>query len=196
MRIVFFDLETTGLDPVKDEIIQIAALAVSPLPDLNILHKFEVKLLPSPAGVKKAKEFEHTVYDPGVWYTKGVQPKRGLMQFNSLLRHYSDLKLTSKAGRPYKAALGAGHNYRFDIEFLKAQNDKFGLYCPMSYIGLDTLQLALAHSILVGEAYQSYSLESLVEVYGIEHTQAHEAMSDVRATLNLARDLFRRISAW
>lgn len=51
MRLVFFDLETGGLNPETDPIIQVAAIAVDA--NLETLEEVEMKLLFTPSLVPK-----------------------------------------------------------------------------------------------------------------------------------------------
>jgi oligoribonuclease (3'-5' exoribonuclease) len=63
-RIVFFDLETGGLDPRRHPIIQIGAVAVDA--DLVAIESFEIKVQFSR---KKANRdsLRKNHYQPGVW---------------------------------------------------------------------------------------------------------------------------------
>lgn len=66
-----------------------------------------------------------------------------------------------------------GHNISFDIKFLEAFGIKF------SGKKIDTLDLAQ----IFLPTYSSYNLEALMNLFGVDHKDAHRALADSKASL-------------
>ena len=71
------------------------------------------------------------------------------------------------------------------------------MYCPADWRVLDTLQLAQWWYFATGKKRPAnFRLETLCGEFGIElEGEAHDALVDVRATLELARELTRKSAA-
>ena len=193
-RLVFFDLETTGLDPVTCQITQIAAVATEPPPTLKPLFTFEVKLEVHEEGVRALESFPESNYDPEVWEREAVSQQVGLRRFGGFLESFKDARAVSKRGRAYYATRMAGYNIsKFDIPFLKHHMKEAGVYCAASWLGWDILQMAIAYSMISGEHFDSYTLGSLTRDLDVPLEDAHDAMADVKATLGVAFELSRRM---
>ncbi|MFA5854859.1 MAG: exonuclease domain-containing protein [Candidatus Gracilibacteria bacterium] len=78
-----------------------------------------------------------------------------------------------------------GHYICFDVDFLKEKG------APINPVLLDTC--ALAESLLIKEP--SYSLEVLTKKLGISQTNAHRALNDVKANIELFYRLSEHIKA-
>ena len=64
--LLFIDLEFTGLDPQKHEIIEIAALLVTQ-PDFNIANSFYTKIIPQHLESADPRAMKKNFYDPKSW---------------------------------------------------------------------------------------------------------------------------------
>ena len=194
MAIVFFDLETGGLSGKEHPIIQIGAVVVDR--DLNEIESYErkVKFLEEncdPVALQK----NH--YDRKRWDDEAVSPKIVVGEFSELLRRHSDLDNISAKGRPYRSCQTAGHNAAvFDRQFLGDWYRRLGVYCPADWRVLDTLQLAQWWYFTTGKKRPAnFRLETLCAEFGIDlEGEAHDALVDVRATLELARELTRKVA--
>lgn len=156
---VVVDVETTGLQPGLDKIIEIAAVRV-----LNGEIVDEWNSLVNPGIYIPADSTQiHGIT------TEMVQQARS---FQELAQEYRDfLKEDS---------IFAAHNVDFDRDFLNIHLSRAGLVTmPNPY--LCTLKLAKQ----VHPNLTKYGLGSLVEVFGIELPQAHRALHDARATAQL-----------
>jgi len=185
-RIVFFDLESGGLDPEKHAIIQFAAIAVSD--DLLEEHEtLELKML-FPQSSATAEALEVNSYDPEVWAREGIPPREAEPRISSFLRRHATVQKVSAKGKAYSIARLAGHNAAaFDVPFLRAWYRRRDKFSPFSWHALDTLSLAIW--TLRHRDVRSFKLADLCKFYGIELAEAHDALADVRATLELARAL-------
>jgi len=196
-KLIFFDLETTGVDTVNDEIIQIAAVAVDG--DLTPVEEWEVKIRPSTAGRKKLEEAKaagfDSVYDPQVWAQNSMECRHAINAFASWLSHYPFNRNISKKGHSYWTAQLVGHNgAKFDGPFLFQVAKDLGVFIPASYLVLDTVQLSLWASLL-RPTYKppAHNLGALCEHLDVELLRAHDALEDVYATIGVAKQLLGRM---
>lgn len=196
-RSVFFDLETTGLDASEHVIIQVAAIAVDD--QLNELETFEEKLqFDVELATKESMEIAKWGKRGHLW-KDALTPLAGAYAFADFLRSHATTEKLSKRGRPYKVATLVGHNAaRFDSAFLwawfKAMDPPRGLYLPADYHVVDTISMAQALRWAGGLEVRDLKLATLCEHFGIElGEEAHDALVDARATLELARVLTDRL---
>lgn len=191
--IVFFDLETGGTDPRRHPIVQLAAIAVDPEDDMRELETLEVKLRFDPAAADP-EALRVNGHDPGVWAREAVEPSEAMKAFSDLLRRHATVQMVSRrTGRPYSVARLAGHNAAaFDKPFIDEWYRAAGEFLPAHPRVLDTHHLALwAHALHPeGAAPQSTALGEMIRLHNLAREgAAHEALSDVRATVALARAL-------
>ena len=157
---ICIDLETTGLNPKRDRIIEIGAVKVR---NGEIVETFQ----------------------------QLIDPKQQLEERVELLTGISSKELEGKPAiqevlPAIKEFLGEdvllGHRVLFDYSFLKRAftNEKISFERK----GIDTLKLARQFVV----DCESKKLESLCKHYGITH-QAHRALGDVLATVELYRKL-------
>ena len=186
-RLVFVDLETAGLEPWRP-IIQIAAIAV----DCNLqeIERFEAKLrferkFANPKSLRKAS------YSPQRWEEEAQPAATVMAQFTGLLRRHATVDQTSSKRRVFQVAQLVAHNGAFDGAFLAAWFDRFGEFLPASPRVFCTLQRAiwLFHEDKLLTPRPDFSLQTLCSYFGIplRAEDAHEAMNDVQATVELYR---------
>ena len=183
----WYDLETTGIDPRWDRIVQFAGLRtdldLQPIGDELCLY---VRLA------------DDVLPDPDATLVTGITPQRanreGVSEWQALQQIEHCLR------QPGTCALGY-NSLRFDDEFLR-----YGLYRNLldpyarewqqGNSRWDLLDLVRATGALRregivwpldDEGLPVYKLEALSAANGREHGQAHDALSDVRATVALAR---------
>ncbi len=183
LRFLAIDLETTGLNPYKHEIIEIGAVAFSLAglaDDFSILIKPEKKMDPKARAIHQisAEELE----------TKAVPLQEGIAAF---------LKFLPEGSWVF-------HNAPFDLAFLKQSFAAVKVPWPnRSYY--DHLQL----SRKLRAERPSHALEAIKKELGIDTGKAHRALADARATalaflniLQTEQDIFssktkyQRIRRW
>ena len=157
---ICIDLETTGLNPKRDRIIEIGAVKVR---NGQIVETFQQLIDPK-------QQLEERVEILTGITLKELEGKPAIQEVLPQLKEFlsEDVLL--------------GHRVLFDYSFLKRAfiNEKM----PFERKGIDTLKLARR---FVTEC-ESKKLESLCKHYGITH-QAHRALGDALATVELYKKL-------
>lgn len=186
-RLIFVDIETAGLE-IWRPIIQLAAVAVDS--QLNELEQFNERIKFRFKDADR-KSLRKNSYDARVWRELARSERDVAERFDRFLRRHATVDLVSAKGRTYQVAQLVAHNANFDGQFLKAWFDRLELYSPASPRVLCTLQKAM----WLFEEDKSLSppvdfkLGSLCQYFGVRLTaeQAHDALFDVRATVELYR---------
>lgn len=158
---IAFDVETTGLNPMENEIIEIGALKVR---DGKVAERFMEFIHPT-APISAAITNLTGITNKMV---AGARPRCEVV--SDFLDFCEDDILI-------------GHNVSFDYSFMKCSAAADGL--PFEKLGIDTLKIAKkVHSDL-----DSKSLGSLCAYYNIENRAAHRAYHDALATAKLYQTL-------
>lgn len=159
MRFTAIDIETTGLGPEKEKIIEIGAVKYEDGVQKEV---FSTLIRPQTAGIP-ARITELTgITDEMVKDAPGEAEAMG-----SLLRFLEGEEVL------------LGHNVSFDFSFLKVAATRLGE--PFEYLGLDTLAIArLCHPELPKK-----TLAAMCEVYEITNEHAHRAYEDACAAARL-----------
>ncbi len=160
---VVLDLETSGVDPKKDDIIEVAMVRyengkeVKRYDDLIKIDYKLPKIITVITGITD-QDLQENGRDKGIVFEEIEEMLDG--------------------------AYMIAHNIKFDFGFLEAK----GL--DLNILGkIDTIPLA---QILYPQA-PSYSLESLADDLEIKHVNKHRAMGDVEATLGLFKEMCKKI---
>ena len=194
LPILFFDLETTGLDNEKDEIIQLACLATSGYPEFQVVNKFNTRVMPTEKGKARLKESIETGGNP-VKYTdkawEGAPSEKVVMtHFKVFCKKYAKLPRKSRNGGTYYVAQLLAHNASFDKGFILAAAKRHNMFLPANLIMMDSLQLAMFVGMITRNPFESLKLGALCEEYEVPLTNAHDALADVEALVMLTRELF------
>lgn len=158
---IAFDLETTGLNPQENEIIEIGALKVREGKVVDRFMEFIHPLSPISPAISELTGITNNM----------VATARSCEQvIPDFLDFCEDDVLI-------------GHNVMFDYSFTKCSASKCGL--PFEKNGLDTLKIARK----VHKDFPSKSLGALCDYYHIENKSAHRAYHDALATAKLYQTL-------
>jgi len=183
MKILYFDCETGGL--TKDcDLFQMAGIVDI---DGNVAEEFNITSRPFPDSVitEEALKITGKTREQIMAYQ---QPFQAMTQLESIFAKY-----VNKFDRNDKFIL-AGHNVGFDLDkliafFEKNKNDYLGSWIQFGR-KFDTL--AVIHALQVAEVIPvlpNNKLETIAGIMKIELFQAHDAMSDIRATRAIGRRL-------
>lgn len=185
MKILWLDTETTGLDPVKNDIIQMAGIITI---DGEVRSEFEFKCAPYNSKNIQMEALEvngRTIEEIMKW----DNPGETFRSFISVINFYVD-----QYDKKDKFIL-AGHNPYFDKAFLEQMAIKAEfkyLFSYLDYHMLDTAQLAMAARMIGCPMPESNKLVSLCEFFDIP-LKAHDAMEDIVATRKLCHKLIALI---
>ena len=186
MNYVFYDFETTGLDTKFSQPIQIAAIAVDEKfnvidEPINVRCRLKDGVIPNPSAL--------LVHKVPIKLLKDEQSFYSMMDF-------IHQKFTS-----WGPATFIGYNsIRFDEEILRSSFFQ-SLYDPYLtntnnnsrtdlfkiVLGLSSLEEKFLDIPLNDKGKPSYKLENIAKNNNIEHLSAHDALSDVYATMGLAK---------
>jgi DNA polymerase III epsilon subunit-like protein len=190
-RLIFFDLETGGVDPKRHPIIQLAAMAVNS--HLEVVEAFEAKIRFDPKKAA-AHSLRKNHYHPGRWATDAREAKEVASDFAVFLKRHASMPALSAQGKPYLVAQLVAHNAAFDGPFLQAWFAKQNVFLPARRLVLCTMQLAMWQFCLSGEKPPSnFQLATLCEHFGVPFhaAAAHEALGDVSATVGFFQAIVR-----
>lgn len=158
---VCFDLETTGLDPLYNEIIEIGALKVR---DEKVAERFMEFIHPQ-------EEISQMITNlTGITNEMVANARPADAVISDFLEFCEDDVLI-------------GHNVGFDYSFMKSGASNLGL--TFEKFGIDTFKIAQRTL----KSLPSKSLSSLCEYYQIENKAAHRAYYDALATAKLYQTL-------
>lgn len=179
---LFFDTETSGLDPRTCEIIELSLLieevGADPYEPGIITDLYTTKIKPTKPVPEEAARING--YNPEAWATAPT--------FMEIAPRIAALFR--------KGGICIGQNIPFDRAFLEAEMERCGYRDPKTgkpfrfYHAVDTTTLAYAAWGLPG-AIEKVKLTELTKFLGIPHADAHSAEGDVRA----CREVFYRALA-
>lgn len=163
---VCFDVETTGLNPQKDKLIEIGAVKVVDKKIVSIFSKLinpQMKLPTLITNITNIKDDMLINADP---------QDKVLQEFLEFAENHVII----------------GHNIKFDYSFIKTAASQMNL--GFEKAGIDTLELSRnLHGNL-----ESRSLENMCKYYNINNEHAHRAFEDAKATamlyVKLCNDFF------
>lgn len=184
--IYWYDYETTGLDSRQERIIQFAGLRTDE--QLNVIGK------PLTLYCKPAND---VLPDPRACMITGISPQKALAE--GLIEADFIAAIHKEFSTPNTCVAGY-NNIRFDDEFTRNTLYR-NFYNPYAHewqygntrwdlIDIVRLTRALRPEGIVwpeDNGYPSIRLELLTKANKIKHEAAHDAMSDVYATIAMAR---------
>lgn len=166
-NVVVFDVESTGIDTTKDEIIQIAAIKID---DQGYVKKFE-RILKNTIPVGTS-ELVHGFSDE---YLKenGKDPREAIKDFLSFV----------------EGTTIVGHNVNYDMNILMSQSSRLNLP-KLNIKGIyDTLDLSRKFY----PKLPNHKLETISQIVDTEVNPDHNAMNDILATKDVLLDMIEKI---
>ncbi len=162
------DIETTGFDPLKEEILEVGFV-----------------MFEAVRGKLEITEEWTQVFKPSKPVSAQIFGLTGISQEElDKAPQFGEFKefLQEKIG----ACCIVGHNVIFDIKFLESQGIKFS--GPV----VDTLELVQ----WLLPTHHSYNLENLMHTFGIKHPNAHRALADSKAALEVLEKLLQKYAGF
>ncbi|MDM8564338.1 exonuclease domain-containing protein [Candidatus Halobeggiatoa sp. HSG11] len=190
---LFYDLETTGLNKAFDQVLQFAAIRTDTVFNEIERHNIIIKLRPDVIPTPQAT-ITHRIS-----ITDSMQ---GLCEFEAMI------KIHSLMNQPGTTSIGY-NNLTFDDEFLRfcfhrnllpPYTHQYKNGCRRS----DLLPMTIMYYLYKPEMLKwpkidgklTMKLEKINELNELASGQAHNAMVDVEATLELARKLRKETKMW
>jgi DNA polymerase-3 subunit epsilon len=182
-KILWLDLETTGLDPRRNDIIELAAIVEID----TTCEEFHTFLRPIAwENIDQEALAVHGIPIEEVEAAPSAQEAHS--SFTTFLSQY-----VNRYNRDDKFVI-AGYNVGFDTDFLreffKKCNDKY--YGSYFFWPTRDVKNSVAEAILTGLRAPNYKLSTMCETCGIELKEAHNALYDIRAT----RALYLKLESW
>ena len=158
-----FDIETSGLDPARDEVLEIAGVK---LRGPEVIDRFEQLIQP----------------------TRGIPPEvekiHGLNEFFLLVNGRGAREVMDEFLKFIGETIIVGHNIKeFDWLFVLNHLKKRQLKVPQNKL-IDTLELSRKLLPL-----PQYNLTNVAKYFGQEHKNAHRAMADVEVNAKVFIEL-------
>lgn len=171
--IAFTDLETTGINPEKHEIIEIGLVVMRPL-DQAVIHELNLKVQPTRIQAACSAALKINGYDPNDW--------QEAVPLGEAIEQYSDL---------VNDALFCSQNTTFDWGFLAKAFYLTEIGHRIDYHHLDLFSLAF--SKLWRTQLPRLSLSTLGEFFGLEpEPQPHRAINGAK----MAYEIYKRLMAY
>lgn len=168
-NLAFIDIETTGLDVILHEVIEIGCVLTTPT--LEVIEEFELKIKPERPEVANQTSLKVNHYNEEAW--KDALTMREAMQI------FAD---------KVKDHIMVGQNVAFDAGFIEHAFSRINMTNTMHYHKLDTISIAWA-KLHRSPDLEHFSLREMCLRFGIVNEHAHTALSDARATYELYKKL-------
>jgi DNA polymerase III subunit epsilon len=169
--LLFVDTETTGLDPTKHELLEVAAIRCSP-DGKTIIKTYEAKLKPLHLETAEPKALQVNNYKPEEWTDEKCTKPELVVD-----------ALQQMAGN----TVLVGQNVSFDEGFLSPLFTRLGMKPPWGYHKVDTV--ALAWPLFCYTEMPGLSLEKLCTFLGVTDMPKHRALADAMA----CRDIYLKL---
>jgi DNA polymerase-3 subunit epsilon len=165
----FIDIETTGLNVLEHEIIEIGCVITTP--GLEIIEKFELKIKPEHIENADPVALKVNHYNQEDWV------------FAYTLEEAIKIFL-----KKVKDCIMVAHNVSFDSGFIEYTLLKNGFKNTMHYHKLDTISLSWVKLHQKSDVTH-LSLRELCIYFNIKNEHSHSALSDAYATFELYKKL-------
>lgn len=184
-KIMWFDCETTGLDPAKNGIVQLSILIEE---DGKVVDMFSSHMKP----------FDGCEYDAKALEINGLK-KEDIRKFVPEATVFKALQTFFARNVDYKKRgvnlTPAGYNVRFDVGFLQAlfvRNTKVHYGAVVNYYDDDTFGLVKT-LVSAGKIrnYENLKLGTMCAYHGIKLKNAHDSLADIKATRKLHKKLVK-----
>lgn len=181
-KVLFLDCETTGLDPIRHDIIQLAMIV-----EIDGVVKGEYNF--------KCQPFDYDAIETEALLTHGIKIDE-IKTFPPPLDMFTDLEMVFDGHvdryDKHDKFLPAGYNTVFDLNFLaqffskSRPDDKYGLGSFIKWQPFDLLAHLRNKAFVNGSDMPNFKLETVAAAHNVE-LEAHDALADIRATRELCK---------
>jgi DNA polymerase III epsilon subunit-like protein len=180
---LFVDVETTGLDPVRHELIELHVF-------YTLIHHDKIEVLHE-EGVRRHPQFLETASPEALrinGYSREAWDAAGAVSFFGFLSFLDNMSSTvDRLSQNARTTMWAGHNVKFDLGFINEALRETGTPdIAADHHAIDTSVLALP--LLLNGTVERLSLRPLVEALElpVRFEEHHSARTDALAALLLA----------
>lgn len=175
-KILFFDTETTGLDPAMHSIIQFGGLYLKN----NSWSKIELFCQPISYDNISPEAIEKNRID--------LQKMKTFMTNKDAYYSIRNFLLAETADG--EKIVPAGYNIKFDLKMLEAMfkyHDPQDSICKFfSFHSLDMYEIIkISKALGFFSHIPNHKLESFFPVFGVSSAEAHDALADIQVTVNM-----------
>ncbi len=177
--LAFIDLETTGLNPYKHEIIEIGCLLARQVPEsgrgarLEFIEDFSIRVKPVHLENAEPEALRITGYNEADWlFASDLKPA-----LQTLVDKATDTIMVAQ-------------NITFDWSFLSKALFDNNIQPKFHYHRIDLMSMAFMR-LYHQEGVQRFSLWALAEYFGIKQERAHTALDDVRVSFQIYSKLIQ-----
>lgn len=175
--LAFIDTETTGTDPNRHEVIELACIIVKQNkvegrgPKIEVIKEYEWKIKPERIEDAEEQALRVNGYNEAEWmFAYDLKP------------------VMEEFAKATQSCTFVSHNLTFDYAFVSKCFEKSGVDSKMHYAKIDTISVAFARLYDLPQA-TAFSMRALCELLKIENSKAHTALADTRALVQVYKKL-------
>jgi DNA polymerase III epsilon subunit-like protein len=176
-NLAFIDTETTGTDPSRHEIIELAVIIARQVPregkgpKLEIVEECEWKIKMEHPERAEEQALRVNGYNEVDWMF-AVDRKKAMEEF----------------AKKTQSCSFVSHNLVFDYGFVMKAFEETNVENRMHYAKIDTISLAFGRLYDAPQA-DKFSLRFLCDLLKVENAKAHTALADTRALVQVYKKL-------
>ena len=178
-KLAFIDVETTGFNPNKHEMIELALVVCKQIeregkgPKIEIISEYEWKIKMKYPENAEEEALRINGYNEADWIFAA--------DLENVMKDFND-----KA----EDCIFVSHNLTFDYSFIVKAFEKTGIESKMHHGKLDTISIAFARLYDVPQG-DKFTLRYLCELLKVENSNAHTALADTKALVEVYKKLMR-----
>lgn len=171
--LIFLDLETTGLEVQKHEILEIGAIKANPQKPFSKIAELSLKVRPEHIENADKQALKIVGYSEKEW--------EGALGLKEALKQLEEFG---------QDGVLTGFNVSFDWAFLDKAYFALGKQDPFYYHRLDVMPMAYL-TLFSKRSIKRFSLGEMARAFGVPEFQKHRALDDARVTYNIFKKLFK-----
>jgi DNA polymerase III alpha subunit (gram-positive type) len=186
-KFLWIDCETTGLDPVIHDPIQIAGIIVANGKE----EKFNFRCAPTNPD---APDIEGATKIHGITREEMMSYQNPYQTYATIISIFE--KYINKYDKKDKFIL-SGQNVQFDCEMMHQWFKKLNDDYWFSWVGcshFDLKNLAILYELKTKKRFGSYKLGNICKCLGVELNNGHNAMDDIIATREACQIIWSKIT--
>lgn len=184
-NLYILDTETTGFDPVEQDIIELSVYRLSDNTQKTwCLKPFRIDTIDAGALRINGHKLEDLKHETKYGRETYLSPEKVIVEIENYMM---------EDGNTSEGRILIGQNPSFDKNFMEHLWKKCKSYgtFPFGRKMIDTIQLVLMMDLVKGVRRQGYSLSALVGDFGVKKEKSHTASGDTKMTKDLYLKLIK-----